>query len=196
MAKKRIAILNAATILFAEKGYNETSTAELAQITNCAEGTVFYHFKTKTDLFLEVLKEVKKGIAGEFQHYIGNRDFDNGLAMMEEVIAFFLYLSAHRSEWFMLLQRHHPYELALENEECRSYLEDIYNALLDMLESGILLGRKDGSIRETPSRETALIVFSMVYGLIWLKNHDLYETGTLYQGLLAACKRLLISEDH
>ena len=81
MAKKKRAILNAATVLFAEKGFNETSTAELARMTKSAEGTIFYHFKTKTDLFLTILEDVKKGIILEFQQYVGNRDFSDGMEM-------------------------------------------------------------------------------------------------------------------
>ena len=62
MAKKREIILKTATILFAEKGFNETAISELAQMTNSAEGTIYYHFKTKTELFLATLEGVKEGI--------------------------------------------------------------------------------------------------------------------------------------
>ena len=191
MAKKKDDILNAATILFAEKGFNETSIAELAQITNSAEGTVYYHFKNKTDLFLATLKGVKEGILKEFQDYISNHEFATGIDMMEHVIAFFLYLAGHRQEWFLLIQRHYPYEYARVNDECREHLEAIYNTLVDLFEGAILRGGMDGSIADVPARKTALIIFSMVYGMIWLKFHDLYETATLYHELLASCRKLL-----
>lgn len=47
MSKKKAAILEAATILFANKGFADTSMQELSSMTGAAEGTIFYHFKTK-----------------------------------------------------------------------------------------------------------------------------------------------------
>lgn len=195
MPPKKQAILKAATILFAEKGFKDTSVAEIAQITQSAEGTIFYHFKNKTELFLAVLQGVKRGILREFDDYISGRAFANGLEMVEEVIAFYLYLAGHREEWFLLLNRHYPYELARVNAECRGYLEAIYSTLVDLFEGAIVKGQTDGSIGAMSSRKIALLLYAMVNGLVWLKFHDLYDTGTLYQELLAVCRKLL-SQNH
>ena len=191
MAGKKPQILHSATILFAQKGYNETSIAELARITEVAEGTIFYHFKTKTDLLLAVLEEVEAHILREFDQYMGSHRFATGMDMLEEVIAFFLYLVGHNSEQFMLIQRHYPHELARQNSECRQHLESIYNTLVDFFESAIRKGQDDGSIRPTPARKTALLVFSMVNGLVWLRFNDLYDTGSLYNELIAACRHMM-----
>lgn len=191
MPPKKQAILRAATILFGEKGFKDTSVAEIAQITGAAEGTIFYHFKNKTELFLAVLEGVKSGILREFDEYISGRYFDHGLEMVEEVIAFYLYLAGHREEWFLLLNRHYPYELSRVNAECRGYLEAIYSTLVDLFEGAILKGQGDGSIEKMPSRKIALLLYAMVHGLVWLKFHDLYDTGTLYQELLVVCRKLL-----
>lgn len=194
MPKKKRFILDAATVLFAEKGYNETSIAELANITRSAQGTIFYHFKTKNDLFLAVLSDVKEGIAREFDEYTRTHDFDTGLEMAEEVMAFFFYMAAHHEEWFRLIQRHYPYELARINEECRSHLEAIFTTLIDLFEAAIRRGQADGSIKAASSWKTALILFSMVNGLLCLKFHDLYDAGSLYEELISSCRRLLTTE--
>lgn len=183
--------MNAATILFAEKGFFETSTAELARVTDSAEGTLFYHFKNKTDLFITILEDVKEGILREFDGFMQPRKFETGLEMVEEVVSFFLYLAGHWEQWFRLLQRHYPYELARVNEDCRGHLEAIYNSLVDLFEGAIVKGQSDGSIRPISPRQSALLLFSMVNGLVWLKFHDLYDTATLYNELLASCRRIL-----
>ena len=79
MAKKKEAILKAAAVLFAEKGYTESSIAELARMTNSAEGTIFYHFKTKADLFIAVLADIQEGIISEFNTYMSSCKFENGI---------------------------------------------------------------------------------------------------------------------
>ena len=196
MAKKKQAILNAATILFAQKGYTKTSVAELARITNSAEGTLFYHFKTKSDLFIAIIENVRVGITHEFDQYMGMVRFDCGLEMMEKVIAFLLYLADDHEEWFLLLQRHYPYEIAYENEVCRDHLATIYSTLLDFFESAIIRGQKDGSIATgLPTHKTALLIFSMVNGLIWLNLNGLYDTSTLYEELLVSCRRVLTTSN-
>ncbi|MFH1983915.1 MAG: TetR/AcrR family transcriptional regulator [Pseudomonadota bacterium] len=191
MAGKKLEILHAATILFAQKGYNETSIAELARITGVAEGTIFYHFKTKIDLLLAILEDVKENIIREFDQYMASQQFSSGMAMLDEVIAFYLYLVGHNTEWFMLIQRHYPHELARQNGECRRHLESIYNTLVNFFEGAILKGQLDGSIRPAPAHKTALLVFSMVNGLVWLRFNDLYDTGSLYRELLTACRHMM-----
>jgi len=190
MSKKEI-ILEIATKLFAEKGFKETSVSELSRITGAAEGTIFYHFKNKEEIFLSVLKNVKEGIIREFEQYISEKKFETGIEMMENIIFFYLYLAGKMESWFLLLHRHYPYELARVNPVCREHLEAIYNCLIDIFESAILRGQKDGTIGNLSSRKTALIIFSMVNSLVWFKIHDLYDAGALYNELITSCRRIL-----
>lgn len=56
-ASARDRILTAAEELFAEHGYDRTSTARLAQAAEVPQGLIFYHFGTKQDLLLSLLRE-------------------------------------------------------------------------------------------------------------------------------------------
>ncbi len=191
MTSKKQLILEAATILFAEKGFRDTSIAELARVTNSAEGTIYYHFKNKTELLVSILEHVKNGIEEEFEAFTRDHQFADGEEMLEGVVAFFLYLASHREQWILLLHRHFPYELARENTQCRHHLEAIYNSLMDLFEEGIRRGQAEGSMYSIAPRKTALILFSLVNGLTWLKFHDMYDIATLHQELLAACRNIV-----
>lgn len=48
-------ILRASLDLFSEKGYSNTSTKDIAQTANVAEGTIFKHFGTKENLLYSTL---------------------------------------------------------------------------------------------------------------------------------------------
>ncbi|MGH3122928.1 MAG: TetR/AcrR family transcriptional regulator [Streptosporangiaceae bacterium] len=50
-------ILAAAERLFAERGYDHTSTALIAAQARVPQGLIFYHFKTKMELLLAVIRE-------------------------------------------------------------------------------------------------------------------------------------------
>ncbi|HUX47181.1 MAG TPA: TetR/AcrR family transcriptional regulator [Desulfosporosinus sp.] len=61
--ERRQDILEAALIVFTRKGYNGSTTAEIARSAGVAEGTIFRHFATKKDLLIAVLKpKVLEGI--------------------------------------------------------------------------------------------------------------------------------------
>ncbi|WP_152657783.1 TetR/AcrR family transcriptional regulator [Oceanobacillus sp. CFH 90083] len=82
LTKKQIAILEAATELFAEQGYAGTSTSEIANKAEVAEGTIFKHFKSKKGLLLAIVspmmvkliapmikKDLNKVLDQEFEYF-------------------------------------------------------------------------------------------------------------------------------
>lgn len=52
ITKRQWQILNAATKIFAEKGFDGARTSEIAKEANVAEGTIFRYYKTKKDLLM------------------------------------------------------------------------------------------------------------------------------------------------
>ena len=190
MSKKEV-ILCAAMWLFSEKGFKDTSMIELSKMTGAAEGTIFYHFKNKEDLFLSTLENVKNEIIDQFESYFRETKFETGLHMMEGAILFYLYLAGAMGDQFLLLHRHDAYEIAKANPTCRGHLEAVYNCLLDIFERAILRGQQDGSIRSVSPRKTALIIFSMIDGLVRFETYNLYHAGSLYEQLKDLCRRML-----
>ncbi len=191
-AKKKDAILQAATFLFARKGYRETAMGELAKMTGAAEGTIFYHFKSKQGIFLTILRSLKEDILPEFERYRNAESEHTGLDMVEETISFYLYMTKSREDLFAILNQRYAYELAETNPECREILEAIYNCFVDIFESAIAGGQQDGSIDPAiPARKSALIVFSMVDSMVRFRMNNLYDVGALYKELIDSCRRML-----
>jgi len=188
---KKDTILQAATHLFSQKGYKDASMAELASMTGVAQGTVFYHFATKEALFIAILAGFKDDIVKEFRDYISSHEFKNGLEMMENLVSFFLYLAGKMEERFLLLHRHDAYELARNNPVCREHLETIYYCLVGMFEHAIVEGEKDGSIASVEPKRTAMIIFTMVDGLVRFNTYSLYNASTLYEDVIKAVRRIL-----
>ena len=65
IADKRTAILEAALKLFSEKGFKETSTANISQLAGVATGTLFLYFDNKEELINRLYLESKE----EFANY-------------------------------------------------------------------------------------------------------------------------------
>ena len=88
--KKKDLILRTATLLFAEKGFKDTSISDLSKATGTAEGTIFYHFKNKEHLFISILEHTKDEILREFDQYLGEMAFPSGLEMLQETVSFYI----------------------------------------------------------------------------------------------------------
>jgi AcrR family transcriptional regulator len=56
-ANRKAQILEAAKHVFSAKGFSRTSTAEIAEIAGVSQGTVFYYYPTKYDLFIELVHQ-------------------------------------------------------------------------------------------------------------------------------------------
>jgi AcrR family transcriptional regulator len=191
MAKKND-ILQAAAAMFAGKGFKHTSMTEVAEMTQVAEATIYYHFKTKEELFLAVLEHARKSIIAEFEAYFQKTTAASGMALAEDAIGFYLYLAAQQEIHFLLLHRNYTYELARKNTVCRQHLVAIYNCIVDIFEKVIRTGQSDGSIaKELSTRKTALILVSLINGMLWFKNCDLYNASALFGELIQSCHRLL-----
>jgi len=191
---KRNAILAAATRLFSQNGFKGTAMAELSTITGAATGTIFHHFKNKEDLFLHVLQDVKVNILQQFDRHLLNRADQTGMAMVQDVVTFYLHLGSTMEDQFLILHRHYPYQMAATSRECREHLEAIYTSLLDIFEDGIQQGIYDGSVGVASPRKTAMVLFAMVDGIVRLNTYRVYDTGTLYDSLMVACQRLLAGD--
>ncbi|MBU1000972.1 MAG: TetR/AcrR family transcriptional regulator [Proteobacteria bacterium] len=189
---KKDKILLMATRMFAGKGFADTSTAELAGITGVAESTIFYHFKNKEELFLEVLRKVREEIVQHFEEHEQSQGFESGLDKVEGLLGYYLYLAGAMEDAFLLLHRHYPYMLAQDNEVCRENLEAVYNCMADIFQRAIEEGQRDGSIADIPARKTALILFTMVDGLVRFKTYNLYDAGTLFKEMVASARKILV----
>ncbi len=191
MTRRKESILEAAAILFARKGFNETSMSEVSKISGVAQGTIFYHFKSKEGLLLAILEDLKTRVLEAFEEFYRNENFSCGLEMVEGAIAFYLDLASRLEDRFMVLHRHISYELALQNPGCRRCMEAIFDCFVDIFEQAIGQGQTDGSIVALPPKKAALILHTMVDGLVRLETYQLYEASSLYEELLELCRRML-----
>jgi len=192
---KRNAILEAATRLFSRNGFKETSMSELSKITGAAGGTIFHHFKNKEDLFLNILKDVQESILSPLRQHKEDTTYKTGIQMVEGTITFYLHLAEVIEDQFLLLHRHYPYQMAETNTICRSYLESVYNGLLDIFEEGVSMGIKDGTVKSASARNTAMVLFAMVDGIVRLNTYKIYHAGSLYQDLMSSCRNILTHDN-
>jgi AcrR family transcriptional regulator len=62
MTDKQQRIIQAALVLFAEQGYNATSTSKIAKAADVSEGLIFRHFGNKKGLLQAILEETDRSM--------------------------------------------------------------------------------------------------------------------------------------
>lgn len=160
---RRSAILEVASRLFAEKGYDKAPTAEIAQEAGVAEGTLYHHFGSKEGIFLTIFEEsVEEYLAGaEALAAKGT----TGAATLRALVRFhFEFLERNRTR-FLVILRDFPNHLASESggrpAESRSRLE----RMTDLLSEILSRGADDGTLSTRfPVRDGAGLLRGILYG--------------------------------
>src|SRR2546421_9968058 len=67
MAARRKQILDAATQVFAEKGFHRATIKEIARVAGIADGTIYTYFPSKDEVLLAVLDRLNE--TTERQHH-------------------------------------------------------------------------------------------------------------------------------
>ena len=84
--ERREDILHHAKSVFAQYGYAEASTGELARASDVTEPMLYKHFGSKKGLFLAVLKEFSEQFLKDLQERIERRAEKDALDALEHVI--------------------------------------------------------------------------------------------------------------
>lgn len=160
---RKEAILEAAIRLFAEKGYNETPTSEVARTAGVAEGTVFHYFKTKEGILMHILEEMINIYLKGMEEEINGAS--SGMEALEKIIRFHFRISEERSKEFLVLIRDIPFNLLKPDSSYWEVVTARISLTIELLKDCIERGQRDGSIRDLPAEEAAFIMRGMLIGL-------------------------------
>ncbi|MFH2036219.1 MAG: TetR/AcrR family transcriptional regulator [Candidatus Zixiibacteriota bacterium] len=70
--KRHAQLVKAALKVFLKKGYAGATTAEIAKAAKLTKGALYFHFKSKEDIFFAVIRERNEAWANAFDDYIEN----------------------------------------------------------------------------------------------------------------------------
>lgn len=114
-------LVDAARSLFAEKGFDRATTAEIAREAGLSEGTIYRHFKSKRELLMECVVPVLQKIVDTTEHYHPRED--NLRQLTIELLAMRLQLFQEHHQTFRILFR----ELLSSREMINYYMDFIFS---------------------------------------------------------------------
>lgn len=156
-------ITQAATELFIEKGYRETTTSDIREKAGVAQGTLFYHFKNKEGILLHIFAGIISSHAQEIQQF--SYEHMTGLKALLEYTKLCDRIRREKGRTLFFILPNFVPSLLQQNDETRALFYNFFNNSIILLENIIKKGIEDGSIRTVDSNQAAHLLFSLYVGI-------------------------------
>lgn len=188
-SSRKEAIIDAGVELFAERGFHATSTAEVAALAGVSEGIIFYYFKNKEGILVELLERVFTEYHEGLTRVSG--EAATGMAAVEAMVNLHFTMVREQAKLIMLLVRDFPASLTTgsspRSQAVTAKLQGINGVFAQALERGA----QDGSVRPCPLPETAHVVRSLINGATRMMLLGLAAGQDLSGQSLDFCRRAL-----
>jgi AcrR family transcriptional regulator len=171
-------ILQAAIRLFAGRGFHETSMSEIARTAHVSKALIFWHFKTKEELFMAVLSRLLEPYVIDFAEEAGI--LDEKAQILKLIEAYLSFVSDNASSVrFFVAQLLHDEHLA---ENLVGQVLQLYDGYRGLLVD--LIGRaqaRDICMRDFPPDAAVSFLLSalngMLIGFLFVRDQGLDITG-------------------
>lgn len=161
---KQQKIIETAIKMFAEKGYANTPTSEIAKNAGVAEGTIFRHYGTKDNLLLSVIVPFFKESIPDLAEEIFNQILSENILSFEDFLRAFMknriqFINENK-EIFRVVVKELFYNEELRKELLPLFSKNIlhhFNKVIDMY-------KEQGEILDLPNKILIRMVFTMIGG--------------------------------
>jgi len=182
-------ILEAATALFAQKGFSATPTSAIAREAGVAEGLVFHYFKSKEGILLCILEDVAERYLSGCR--ARSKNCPTGLDAVKALIGFHFEFSADNSDALVVLIRDQPFSAGPADQGSCQVMKNGVENTISLWEACINQGKRDGTIKDVPARQTALILQAMLNGVSRLQILGPLEVPDLASHIIEFCVRAI-----
>jgi AcrR family transcriptional regulator len=186
---RKEAIIQAAVDLFAERGFHATSTSEVAAQAGVSEGIIFYYFKNKEGILVELLGRVFGEYLEELRRVSG--EAASGMQALENMIGLHFSMVRDKAKLIMLLVRDFPASLTTGASPHSQAINEQMAQINGVFTQVLQRGGQDGSLRPCAVAETVHIVRSLLNGATRMNLLGLARGQDLSAEALEFCRRAL-----
>ena len=166
-------ILNAATAVFARRGFHEARMDDIVAESGLSKGALYWYFKSKDAIITAILTNIFEREIADLQPII----FDQGSA--SERIMRFTRQSIQDIQGMMRLLpiTYEFYALAFRNKKVRQTLRKYLRSYMEILLPVIQQGIQRGEFQPVDARETAIAIGAIIEGttLLWVFDQKTVE---------------------
>lgn len=155
-------LLDKSTELFAERGYESTTLADIANALGISRPALYHYVNNKDDLLTMLVQQVSQGFAEVLAELAERRDLSPTDKLMN-VVSITVRQRAEHPDQFRILDRS---EMALPEPLRDQHLaakRKVLQEVMDLIQAGI----EAGEFRSVEPRTTALSVLGMCNWVAW-----------------------------
>ncbi len=170
--ERRLAILDSALTVFAERGYHASSIDDIARGGGISKALIYEHFGSKQELYAELLEQY----AGDLFERLGAAIEEAGTAGSARLAvgldAFYGFVEEHRVAWRMLFREANDPEMVRVLERIVAQVTGVVAALIAE-DPGSRLSGADEAEREQGIQMLAQMLVGSVQSLAnWWADHQ------------------------
>ena len=187
---KKQDIVQAATLLFAEQGFDGTTTLQISKDAGITEPVIFYYFRTKDELFTSI-------IASTFETFFAHLEnlpekTDTEFEKIENLIALHLDIVKEMPDEIYLAVSACPARLKDPDGICRKSIQEIRRRLKNYLTGCLEAGMATGEFHTVPMDATINLISAMITGLMRQRGLKFKEVEGIKETTVEFCRRSLV----
>ncbi len=165
--KRRRQIVDAATRVFAGKGFHAANVSDVASLAGVSQGTIYWYFESKESLFAAVLEQATEDSMKLFLELAREEDAEP-LAHIRHVIRRFLAQIQAPPDSFRLLVNLWTQPAALASRSATEIVRKLYHTLIDGFLIRLVQDAMDASqIAPGDARAIALVLVTVLDGFMF-----------------------------
>ncbi len=186
-------IVQAATLLFAEQGFDGTTTLQISKEAGITEPVIYYHFTGKDELFTQIITKT-------FETFFTHLDdlpekTSTEFEKIESLIALHFDIVKEMPNEIYLAVSTCPARLKDPDDICRKSIQEIQRRLKHYLTGCLEAGMATGEFNTVPKDTTINLIIAMLNGLIRQRGLMLKEIKGLKETAVEFCRRSLVKTE-
>jgi len=141
-SEKHYRIIEAATKVFAKKGFYQSKISEIAKEAKVADGTIYIYFENKDDILISLFEEQMKAVIDNMEVQISG--IDDPAKKLERFASTHLDLIEKNQDMAEIIQ----VELRQSGKFMKEYKNEKFIQYLNIIEDIISEGQKEGIFRK------------------------------------------------
>lgn len=168
MTERQLNILISAIELFSEKGYEATSTSEIAKNAKVAEGTIFRYYKTKRELLFAIPSSLSKcslfeNFLIDFNEILSDDHVDFKTFLRKVILNRQKFVSETAPILKVIIQEI-PFHPELRQKIINTVVLPSVNKLIGIIDKF----KKQGELIDIPSNSIVNLVATSIFGYFFL----------------------------
>ena len=189
--KKRQYIIDTAIRLFANQGYDATTTMQISREAKVTEPLIYYHFKNgKEELYTFVLKTAFEKYFDRMEN-LPKRTADQ-FAKIEAIIDLHLGATGEDPHEMHLVVSACPVKLKTTDHICYQYIKKQQEWLTQYISRCLQNGMRKGEFVAMPLKQTTTLILAMIVGVLVNQNSEATNKASLKKAAIEFCRRSLV----